>query len=137
MPWHLPEDLVRFRRLTTGHALVMGRVTHELIGRPLPGRRNLVLTRQDWEPPPGVERVGSLPEALATVMDDPLPFVIGGAQVYAEALPLCTHLYLTEVDRDVEGDTFFPPFDRAEFREVCREPAKTEGVEFVTLERNL
>lgn len=135
LPWHLPEDLRRFRRLTTGHAVIMGRVTHELIGRPLPKRRNIVLSRRGLPPESGVEWARTLDEALAMADDDPMPFVIGGAEVYAQALPRCTRIYLTEVDREVEGDARFPSFDRGAFREIAREPAETEGVVFLTLER--
>ena len=135
LPWHLPEDLRRFRLLTTGHAIIMGRVTHELIGRALPKRRNIVLSRVRRSNVPGVEWARSLDEALEMAEADSLPFVIGGAQVYAEALPRCTRVYLTEVDRDAQGEVHFPAFDRAAFREVAREPAAAEGVVFVTLER--
>lgn len=135
LPWHLPEDLRRFRALTTGHAVIMGRRTHELIGRPLPKRRNLVLTRRPALELPGCEVVGSLDEALARVTDDPMPFVIGGAQLYASALPKVTHVFLTEVDREAEGDTFFRALDPAEFREISREAGETDGVTFVDLVR--
>lgn len=135
LPWHLPEDLRRFRALTTGHAVIMGRRTHELIGRPLPKRRNLVLSRRPELELLGCEVVGSLDDALTRVTDDPMPFVIGGAQLYASALPKVTHVFLTEVDREAEGDTFFPPLDPADFVEVTREPAETEGVTFVDLVR--
>jgi len=135
LPWHLPEDLRRFRELTTGHAVIMGRRTHELIGRPLPKRRNLVLSRRAGLELPGCEVVASLDEALARVADDPLPFVIGGAELYAATLPRVTHVYLTEVDRDAEGDTFFPPLDPADFEQVAREAGETEGVVFVELRR--
>ncbi len=135
LPWHLPEDLARFRRLTTGHGLIMGRVTHELIGRPLPKRRNIVLSRRRQPRTAGVEWAASLDEALAMLEDDPMPFVIGGAQVYEEALPRCTHIFLTEVDREAEGDSYFPTFDRAAFRELAREEGETEGVRFISLER--
>lgn len=134
LPWHLPEDLKRFKALTMGHALLMGRKTHQSIGRPLPGRRNVVITRGQgaFE---GCERAGSLDEALALVAADPLPFVIGGAELYAQALPRVTHLFLTELDREVEADTFFPPLDAAEWREVSREPGAAPGVTFVALLR--
>lgn len=134
LPWHVPEDLKRFKALTTGHAILMGRATHESIGRPLPGRKNLVITRSD-RAFPGCERAGSLDEALALCADDPMPFVIGGAQLYAEALPRVTHLFLTELDREVEADTFFPPLVAGQWREVRRAPGETAGVTFVDLER--
>ncbi len=135
LPWHLPEDLRHFKRTTAGHALLMGRTTHEAIGRALPGRRNLVLTRTEGAQFEGCEVVHSLEEALALVADDPCPFVIGGESVYSEALPRCTHLYITEVDREVRGDAHFPEFDPAAFREVSRRAGETEGVTFVELVR--
>ena len=135
LPWHVPEDLRRFRALTTGHAVIMGRRTHELVGRPLPKRRNLVLSRRPALDLPGCEVVGSLDEAIARVSDDPMPFVIGGAQLYASALPKVTHVFLTEVDREAEGDTFFPTLDPADFIEVSREPGETAGVVFIDLVR--
>ncbi|MEO0324147.1 MAG: dihydrofolate reductase [Myxococcota bacterium] len=136
LPWHLPEDLRRFRRLTTGHAVLMGRTTHEAIGRPLPKRRNIVLTRDPGRAFPGAERAGSLAEALSMARTtDAHPFVLGGATVYAEALPFATHLHLTEVDRPTEGDVRFPSFDPAEWDEVTREAAETEGVTFRELRR--
>jgi dihydrofolate reductase len=134
LPWHLPEDLKRFKALTTGHAIIMGRKTHESIGRPLPNRRNLVVTRTP-RGFAGCECVSSLDAALALVKDDPLPFVIGGAQLYAEALPRATHLFLTEVDRVVEADVFFPALEAGAWREVKRAPAATPGVTFIDLER--
>jgi dihydrofolate reductase len=135
LPWHIPEDLRRFRELTTGHAVIMGRRTHELIGRPLPKRRNLVLSRRVGLALPGCEVVSSLDEALARVADDPLPFVIGGAELYAAALPRVTHVFLTEVDREAEGDTYFAPLDPTDFVEVARETGETDGVVFVELRR--
>lgn len=134
LPWHVPEDLKRFKALTMGHAIIMGRATHESIGRALPGRKNIVVTRSD-RTFAGCERAGSLDEALALCGDDPMPFVIGGAQLYAAALPRVTHLFLTELDRDVEADTFFPALEPGAWREVRRAAAETPGVSFVDLER--
>lgn len=138
LPWHLPEDLRHFKRLTRGHAIVMGRRTFESIGRPLPERRNLVVSRTLVAPPPGVELFPSLDAALAAARTtDPEPFVIGGAALYAEALPRATTLHLTEVDRDVSGDVRFPAFDRAAFRLVDRRAAESApDVFFVTLVRD-
>jgi dihydrofolate reductase len=137
LPWHLPEDLRHFKRLTRGHAIVMGRRTFESIGRALPERRNLVVSRTLASAPPGVEVFASLDAALdAARATDPEPFVIGGAALYAEALPRATTLHLTEVDRDVSGDVRFPPFDRAAFRVVDRRAAETApDVTFLTLAR--
>lgn len=138
LPWHVPEDLAHFRRVTTGHAIIMGRKTHESIGRPLPKRRNIVVSRQSGLRLEGCDVAGSLDEAIRLAHEggDPEPLVIGGARLYAEALPRATRLYITEIDRDVpEGDTFFPELDRGRFREVERRPGRSEGVTFVTLER--
>lgn len=134
LPWHLPEDLRHFRRVTTGHAIIMGRRTWESIGRPLPKRRNIVVSRRLAEAPPGVELARDLDEALRMARQtDREPIVIGGAALYAAALPRATRLYLTEVHRRVEGDTYFPAFDRGEWREVERREG--EGATYVTLER--
>jgi dihydrofolate reductase len=128
MPWHLPDDMRRFRQRTMGHVLVMGRRTYESIGRPLPGRTTVVVTGQrDW-PAPGARPSGvlvasSVPEALALAasVDDNV-FVQGGAQVYAEALPLADVLELTWVDSDPDGDTHFPAVDWSQWTETTREP---------------
>lgn len=137
LPWHISEDLKRFRKLTSGHAIIMGRVTHEAVGRALPKRRNIVLSRDpDYVPQEGAEVARSLDQALERVSDDDLPFVIGGARLYAEAWKRCTVLHVTEVDRDVEGDVRFPAIDWELFEEVSRESATTESdVTFVTWER--
>lgn len=122
LPWHLPEDLQRFKRLTMGAPVIMGRRTHESIGRPLPGRRNIVVTRQTQAAWPGCEVAHSLEEALTLAGDVPEVFVIGGAELYAQALPRADRLYLTLIDADYEGDAFFPAFDHKEWREIGREP---------------
>jgi dihydrofolate reductase len=135
LPWRIPEDLKRFKQVTLGHAVIMGRATHESIGKPLVDRRNIVVstTRPSI---PGCEVAPSLEEALRLARtSDPMPMIIGGARLYAEALPLVTHLFLTEVDRDVPCDTFFPPWARGEWREVKRADASTPGVVFLDLER--
>lgn len=136
LPWHVPEDLKRFKALTTGHCVIMGRATHESIGRPLPNRRNLVVTKQALVP--GCEVFSSLSSALASAtQSDPLPFIIGGARLYAEALPLTTHLFITELDLDVpDADTFFPPIEAGQWREVRRTPGTSPGVTFIDLERS-
>jgi len=129
MPWRLPEDLRRFRRLTIGHAVIMGRKTFESIGSPLPGRNNIVITRsRDWSAP-GCTVVYSLDAALSAAADSEEAFVIGGAQIYALALPRARRLYMTEIDRDFEGDTFFPELDRSRWREVSRERLASGGAE--------
>ena len=121
LPWRLADDLRRFRALTTGHAVVMGRRTWQSLGRPLPDRQNLVVSRDTSFDAPGAEVARSLDEALSLVRL-PLPaFCIGGAELYALALPRADVLYLTEIERDFAGDVRFPAFDRAEWREVARE----------------
>lgn len=107
LPWHISEDLQRFKRLTTGHTVLMGRKTFQSIGKPLPHRRNVVLSRT---PLPGVETYPSLETALAVLADDDIVFVIGGGQVYDRVLATADRLYLTIVEREVEADTFFPPY---------------------------
>ena len=114
--WHLPEDMRHFKTTTLGAPIVMGRKTWDSIGRPLPGRRNIVVTRQPGWQAPGVEVVSSLAEAIERAGDVPRLFVIGGAEIYAAALPLADELVLTEVDADAQGaDTFFPAWNRADF----------------------
>ena len=135
LPWHIPEDLKHFRRVTMGHAVIMGRKTWDEVGRPLPNRRNLVVSRDRALALPGAEVLGSMEEAIARAREtDPQPCVIGGAQIYAAALPLASRIVLTEIDREVEGDTFFQ-LDRAGFRETERRQGEDPSITFVTLER--
>ncbi|MDE2400422.1 MAG: dihydrofolate reductase [Burkholderiales bacterium] len=125
--WRLSEDLKRFKRLTMACPILMGRKTYDSIGRPLPGRRNIVITRNtDWHAE-GVETAHSLEAALALVAAEPKAFMIGGGELYAQALPLADELLLTEVDADVEGDTFFPAWDRTAFVETSRETHRSEA----------
>jgi dihydrofolate reductase len=141
MPWRLPEDLRRFRHLTMGHAVIMGRKTFESIGSPLTGRNNIVITRSpDWYRS-GCVVVHSLEAAVAAVAESQEAFVIGGAQIYALAMPHAQRLYMTEIERDFDGDAFFPEFDRSHWREVSRERHASEGPEgfdyaFVEYERS-
>lgn len=143
LPWHLPDDLKRFKRMTVGKPVVMGRKTFESIGRPLPGRQNIVLTRDPAWRAYGVTVVANFAEAVAAAGLDPRVrpelMIIGGAQVYAEALPLATRVELTEVDAEPEGDTVLPAFDAARWREVAREAhgpdGERPGYAFVTLVR--
>ncbi len=112
LPWHLPEDLRHFRRLTTGHPVIMGRRTWESVGTPLPGRRNIVVTRRPSYAAAGVEVVPSLAEALGLVRGEPEAFVVGGAELYRAALPLADRIHLTVIHtRDVPGDVHFPAFE--------------------------
>lgn len=134
LPWDLPEDRAHFRRTTMGHAVIMGRRTWDETGRPLPGRRNIVISRSGQVSGVGREVVTSLDEAIALARTtDPSPFVIGGAQIFAQALPLATRMILTEVDLDVEADTFFPPFDPTEWRVTDRRPG--DRATYVTYDR--
>ena len=129
LPWHLPEDLREFKRITLGKPLIMGRKTFESIGRPLPGRTNIVLSRQ-----PGWQREGVVVASdLAVALDlarelagaDEV-MVIGGEQIYRQALPLAERLYLTLVDLDVAGDARFPELDRGQWRELSRVESRSE-----------
>jgi dihydrofolate reductase len=140
LPWHLGDDLRRFRALTTGHTVIMGRRTWESIGRPLPGRQNVVVTRQPAYDAPGAEVAPSLAAALGLARMPPPAFCIGGGALYREALPLATTLHLTEIDRAFAGDATFPHVDRGAWREVSREAHRGAGADdfayaFVTYER--
>ena len=129
LPWRLPADLTRFKALTLGHHVVMGRKTFESIGRPLPGRANVVVTRQPNYEVRGAVVVHSLDEALARCAGDDEPFVVGGAEIYRQALPAAGRLYLTEVDTEVAGaDAYFPEIDPAEWRLIDgeRHPADAD-----------
>lgn len=123
MPWHLPTDLKRFRALTLGHRVVMGRKTFESLGRALPGRENVVVTRNRQFRPEGCMTVGSFPDALSGLTLPPPVFCIGGAELYAQALPYATEIYLTEIDADFPGDVWMPDIPATEFREDARERA--------------
>ena len=117
IPWHLPAELKMFKSITMGHHLIMGRNTWQSIGRLLPGRTTVIVTRQRDFSVPGAIVADSLDTALAACGDDDEIFVIGGAQLYAAALPRADRLYLTQVDADVEGDTLMPQFDFTQWRE--------------------
>jgi dihydrofolate reductase len=110
IPWHLPEDFKWFKATTLGHVLVMGRKTFESIGKPLPGRDTIVLTRAGSWTHPGVRAASNLAD-LAPLIGKRTAFICGGVQIYAQALPLCSDLLLTLVKREVNGDAFFPPFE--------------------------
>lgn len=137
LPWRIREDLRHFKRTTMGHAIIMGRKTWDSIGRALPGRRNIVITRNQSLSIPGCEVVHSVEEAIAMARagDDDCPMIIGGATIYEAALPMTTKIHLTEVDRDVEGDTFFPVLNKENWYEQERRTGRTEGVSFVVLVR--
>jgi dihydrofolate reductase len=141
IPWHIPEDMARFRALTTGHPVVMGRKTWDSLPdrfRPLPGRRNVVVTRNPVWTADGAERAASLDTALEFLDDLETVFVIGGASLYDQALPLADDLELTEVDLEPEGDAFFPAWDREAFEEMSRDARVSEDgtpFAFVTYRR--
>ena len=111
MPWHLPGDLQYFKDMTMGKPIIMGRKTFESIGRPLPGRRNIVITRNDAYSAQGIETVSSLDAALALVKDVPEIMIIGGAQIFEQAMPMADKLYVTLIDQEFKGDTYFPRYD--------------------------
>jgi len=119
IPWHLPAELQRFKRLTMGHHIVMGRKTWDSIGRLLPGRTTVIVTRQAGFTVPGAIVAHTLEAAIAACGDDSEIFVIGGAELYAQALPLAGRLYLTTVDAEIAGDTVMPAFDASAWREVA------------------
>jgi len=124
LPWHLPDDLKRFKELTRGHAVIMGRKTFESIGRPLPERKNIVITRDHAYVAPGCTVVGSFEEALKEARDtegDGEVFIIGGAEIYKLALPMADKMYLTFVDAEREADAFFPEFKEGEWNVVQEE----------------
>jgi dihydrofolate reductase len=141
LPWRLPSDLRRFRELTSGHTVLMGRRTYESLPdafRPLPDRRNLVLSRDRGYRPAGAEVFDSLEEALAACDGD--CFVIGGEVTYRDALPLCERLYATEIDVELEGDAFFPALEEGEWRlveDAGRQVENELGFAFRTYERAL
>ncbi|MFN3543850.1 MAG: dihydrofolate reductase [Thiobacillus sp.] len=120
LPWRLPEDLAHFKALTLGHPVLMGRKTFESLGRPLPGRTNVVITRNRDYRPEGCLVADSIPAAIALCGEADEVFFIGGAELYAQVIPLADRLYLTEVDVEAAGDAWFPEFDRSAFREVAR-----------------
>nr|WP_315396505.1 dihydrofolate reductase [uncultured Duganella sp.] len=121
LPWKLPEDMAHFKRLTTGHPIIMGRKTFDSIGRPLPNRRNIVVTRNPQWRHDGVEAVGSVDAAIA-LLGGAEGYVIGGAEIYKQAMGLTERLIVTEVDKTFACDAFFPPIDPAVWEETAREP---------------
>ena len=131
LPWHLPEDLKHFKRLTLGHPIIMGRRTWESLGGLLPGREHIVVTRTPGYDAPGAAVASSLEAALALCAGEAVVFVIGGREIFAEALPLAAGLVMTEIHRDYEGDTRFPPYERSRWRETQREShAAADGTKF-------
>lgn len=138
LPWSLPEDLRRFKSLTLGHPIIMGRKTWESLERPLPGRRNIVVTRSAGYQAPGADIADSFAAALALCARDRQVFVIGGERLFAESIRVATGMFLTEIGRDFRGDARFPPFERSQWRELAREMhTASDGMrfDFVTYER--
>ncbi|WP_322996936.1 dihydrofolate reductase [Castellaniella sp.] len=138
MPWHLPGDLAHFKRSTLGHPILMGRKTWLSLGRPLPGRRNLVLTRDAEFKATGAECFGSLETALATCPEAECVCVIGGEQIFKLALPLADELIATEIHAQINGDTWFPPLPDGQWQETERQPQAPDGdlqYDFVTYRR--
>ncbi len=140
IPWHLSDDFRRFKERTFGHAIIMGRKTYESIGRPLPGRTNIVITRDTARDISGCVVVGSLTEALerAREIESEEIFVCGGGQIYADALPLADRLYLTVVHAIIDGDVFFPEYTDTFGKVVASEGSEEAGyrITYLTLERN-
>lgn len=138
--WHLPADLRHFKSITSGHTIIMGRKTYQSIGKPLPNRRNIVISRKANLQIPGVEVVGTINDALALCNTEQEVFIIGGAEIYRQTLPYTHKIYLTRVHRYFDGDTFFPELSTAEWQEVEKidylpDEKNTLPYSFSTLER--
>lgn len=119
--WHISEDLKHFKAVTTGHPVIMGRKTFESIGKPLPGRINVIITRNSSYAPEGCRTASSLDEALGMFPAEEEVFIIGGGEIYGQALPTANKLYITEIDADFDGDTLFPEWNKKEWKEISRE----------------
>ncbi|MER0216533.1 MAG: dihydrofolate reductase [Nitrosomonas sp.] len=141
LPWHLPADLKHFKFLTMGQTIVMGRKTYESIGKPLPGRANIVITRQTDYEIPGAVVVNSLEDALLvceeTSTTDTENFIIGGEKLYQQTIKICQRMYITEIQSDFDGDVFFPQFDPGDWEETQRDKHVGGNLEyhFVVLDR--
>lgn len=127
LPWHLPADLRYFKSLTLGHHVVMGRKTFESIGKPLPGRTSVVVTRQPGYQAPGAIVASSVDQALAKCAEDSEVFIIGGAELFAQTMDRADRLYATEIQQDFEGDVRYPEYDRGEWKEISREKHRLDG----------
>ncbi|MCC8088401.1 MAG: dihydrofolate reductase [Rikenellaceae bacterium] len=125
--WHIPEDLKRFKTITYGHPVIMGRKTFESIGRPLPGRTNVVVSRNPDFNPEGCVTVDSLDKAIARFTPEEEIFIIGGGEIYRQAMPIADKLYITEVLHDFEGDTYFPDINKEKWTEVLCEQGCTDN----------
>lgn len=131
LPWHISEDLKRFKQLTTGYPIIMGRKTYESIGRPLPNRHNVVVTRDAHLKISGVDVTNSIESALGICKNSDTVFIIGGGMIYNLALPYVNHLYITQIDTFVDGDAFFPDFDKSQWEEISRRNSKdSDGTSF-------
>lgn len=140
LPWRCPEDLKHFKALTMGHHMIMGRKTFDSIGKPLPGRTTVVVTRNPALKIDGCIVVHSLDEAVKSCAGDEELFIVGGAELYSQALPLADKLYLTEIQQQIKGDAHFPDFNKSEWREIERNSHKQESPQplnyhFVTYQR--
>lgn len=131
LPWRLPEDLSRFKALTMGHHIIMGRKTYESLGRLLPGRTTVIVSRNPHYAVDGAIVVNSLEKALAACEGDDQPYMIGGAELYRQALPLAQRLYLTRIEQDYEGDAWFPEYEVTEWKEIARQACTSStGLEY-------
>jgi dihydrofolate reductase len=131
LPWHLPEDLKHFKKLTLGHPVIMGRKTWESLGKALPGRENIVVSSQAGYEAQGAAVASSLEGALALCAGEPVAFVIGGYRLFLDSLPLAAGIVLTEIQREFAGDTYFPDFERSAWRETQREAhTAADGMRF-------
>lgn len=138
LPWRLPEDLKHFKALTIGHHILMGRKTFDSLGRPLPGRTSVVITRSKDLRLPGCIVANSIEDAIAACNQDNEVFIIGGAELYLQALDFADRIYLTEIQTEFEGDAWFPEFDRKLWQENERRPGISEnglGYEFVVYDK--
>jgi len=137
--WHLPNDLKHFKEITTGHTIIMGRKTYESVGKPLPKRRNIIITRQNINIE-GCEVVNSIEAALALCKGEDEVFIVGGAEIYRQAIKLTDRIYLTIVHKEYEGDSFFPEINKQVWKEVSREDHQSDEknllpYSFITLEK--
>ena len=126
MPWHLPADLAYFKKVTLGKPIIMGRKTFESIGRPLPGRRNIVISRDESYQAAGIDTVTSVEQALALVNDVEEIMVIGGGAIYRHCLPAATRLYVTHIKADIDGDTHFPNYEDGSWQKISSELRKSD-----------
>jgi len=142
LPWHLPADLAYFKKITTGKSIVMGRKTYESIGRPLPNRRNIVISRNSKTLITGCEVLSSIDEMLSTTKDEDEVMIIGGASLCEQLLPKVSRLYITKIEGKFDGDVYFPKYDESEWCQVSYESHNPDdsnhhAYQFIVLERKL